>query len=191
MNLLRMIEYIRPLSAGVVSDCGVYILFNGWSVFLYWKDLLLMLPLVSVPVFFLVRNRRAVKRVPQREGLPAGVIHESPMPGELLPGVPKFTRFPDSGSEGKPESGDGTGERGADSWAPPAGNRRILADAIRSGSMVLFSYVDRQGRRTRRLVRPLAVYAYGGREYLRAFCTLREEERSFRLDRVQGLTISL
>jgi predicted DNA-binding transcriptional regulator YafY len=108
-----------------------------------------------------------------------------------LPRVSKVSQVLDSGSESKPESRDGTRERGADSWEPPAGNRRILTDAIRSGRMVLFSYVDRQGRWTRRLVRPLSVYAYGGSKYLRAFCTLCKEERSFRLDRVRGLTISL
>jgi predicted DNA-binding transcriptional regulator YafY len=40
-----------------------------------------------------------------------------------------------------------------------------------------------------RVVQPLAVYYEGGHGFLRAFCHLRREERSFRFDRIAELTV--
>jgi DNA polymerase III epsilon subunit family exonuclease len=42
---------------------------------------------------------------------------------------------------------------------------------------------------TVRVVQPLAVYYEGGHGFLRAFCHLRREERSFRFDRIAELTV--
>jgi predicted DNA-binding transcriptional regulator YafY len=40
-----------------------------------------------------------------------------------------------------------------------------------------------------RVVQPLEVYYERGHGYMRAFCHLRQEERSFRLDRIAELTV--
>ena len=62
-----------------------------------------------------------------------------------------------------------------------------IAEAIESGGRVRMRYVDARGRETDRLVRPLRVNAQGGNLYLIAYCYRREEQRTFRLDRVVEL----
>lgn len=62
---------------------------------------------------------------------------------------------------------------------PPA-----LEEALRSQRKLFLRYVDEFGGKTERWVSPMGVRAQKEYIYLRAFCHLREAERSFRLDRV-------
>lgn len=62
---------------------------------------------------------------------------------------------------------------------PPA-----LAEALKSHRKLYLCYVDEWGDRTERWVSPVNVTLRNEYIYLRAFCHLREAERSFRLDRV-------
>jgi DNA polymerase-3 subunit epsilon len=59
-----------------------------------------------------------------------------------------------------------------------------LAEAISSGQTLLLRYVDAFGRETERVVRPLHVTTQRGELYLIAYCHLREDQRTFRLDRI-------
>jgi DNA polymerase-3 subunit epsilon len=59
-----------------------------------------------------------------------------------------------------------------------------LAEAISGGQTLFLRYVDAGGRETERLVRPLQVTSARGELYLVAYCYLREDQRTFRLDRI-------
>lgn len=61
-----------------------------------------------------------------------------------------------------------------------------LEEAIQSRQPIRVQYVDGRGTLTTRLIEPLDVYARGEVVYLVAFCHLRGEERTFRLDRISG-----
>jgi DNA polymerase-3 subunit epsilon len=61
-----------------------------------------------------------------------------------------------------------------------------LEEALQSRQPIRVQYVDGRGTPTTRLIEPLDVYARGDVVYLVAFCHLRGEERTFRLDRISG-----
>jgi DNA polymerase-3 subunit epsilon len=59
-----------------------------------------------------------------------------------------------------------------------------IEEALRDEGQVELRYVSATGQETRRMVSPLHVAAYAGYLYLIAFCHLRNEQRTFRLDRI-------
>ena len=59
-----------------------------------------------------------------------------------------------------------------------------LHDAIEAGRRVDMDYLDAAGTVTRRAVRPLGLFFWGGTWTLAGWCELREDFRSFRLDRI-------
>ncbi len=60
----------------------------------------------------------------------------------------------------------------------------LLDEAIRSKRNVHLSYLSKTGEETRRVVLPLKIITRNDYLYLEAFCQLRNEKRTFRLDRV-------
>ncbi len=64
-----------------------------------------------------------------------------------------------------------------------------LRDALRRRNKLSFGYRDAGGSQTRRQVRPLALSFYGPVWLLSAWCELRQDFRSFRLDRISGLDV--
>jgi predicted DNA-binding transcriptional regulator YafY len=67
---------------------------------------------------------------------------------------------------------------------PPA-----LEEALRSQRKLFMRYVDEFGSRTERWVSVMDVRAQKEYIYVRAFCHLRDAERSFRLDRVVEMKV--
>ncbi len=65
-----------------------------------------------------------------------------------------------------------------------------LRNAIAKRHPVAFVYADEQRRLTERNVRPLSLYFWGEQWTLGAWCELRNDFRSFRLDRVLRLKVS-
>jgi DNA polymerase-3 subunit epsilon len=59
-----------------------------------------------------------------------------------------------------------------------------LGEAIYSGKRVEISYIDKDGEQTRRWITPMQVMGLQDYIYLRAYCHLRKDERTFRLDRI-------
>jgi DNA polymerase-3 subunit epsilon len=59
-----------------------------------------------------------------------------------------------------------------------------IEEALRSERRLHIRYVSADGEETRRVVTPLHVTAHAGYLYLVAMCHLRNEERTFRLDRI-------
>ena len=66
---------------------------------------------------------------------------------------------------------------------PPRGLMRAIDRRLR----VTLNYLDGTGARTRRTVRPLGVLPGGSTGLLAAWCELRGDFRTFRLDRIAGL----
>ncbi len=59
-----------------------------------------------------------------------------------------------------------------------------IDEALRGEGQLELRYVSASGEETRRLVSPLYVTAFAGYLYLIAICHLRNEQRTFRLDRI-------
>lgn len=59
-----------------------------------------------------------------------------------------------------------------------------LEEAVRLRRPLVVHYIDGRGTPTSWLIEPLDVFAQGGAVYLVAFCYLRGESRTFRLDRI-------
>ena len=83
--------------------------------------------------------------------------------------------------------------RMAERECPAEGKLRIIEEAIRSGSDLEITYLKPDDTRSRRVIRPLQVgdFSYGGKKFtgVRAYCRLRKEERSFRIDRILELNV--
>ncbi|MDH3715596.1 MAG: YafY family transcriptional regulator [Gammaproteobacteria bacterium] len=64
-----------------------------------------------------------------------------------------------------------------------------LRDAVRSSHKVHFDYRDEEDNASQRTVRPLALAFYGRVWLLVSWCEMRDDFRSFRLDRMRTLKI--
>jgi predicted DNA-binding transcriptional regulator YafY len=64
---------------------------------------------------------------------------------------------------------------------------RLLRQAIRARQRVRFGYTDKKASASLRTVRPLGLFYWGPSWSLAAWCELRQDFRSFRVDRLQGL----
>jgi predicted DNA-binding transcriptional regulator YafY len=65
----------------------------------------------------------------------------------------------------------------------------VLAEAARDRRPVTFGYTVRQGQAAQRSVQPHGVVAHRGRLYLTGFDVARQALRTFRLDRINGLSL--
>jgi predicted DNA-binding transcriptional regulator YafY len=76
------------------------------------------------------------------------------------------------------------------SGAPVAGDTvLLLADAVRRGRRVRTAYRAYSGERTRRELSPYGLVVHAGRWYLAAHDHLREDLRTFRIDRMRSTRI--
>lgn len=64
-----------------------------------------------------------------------------------------------------------------------------LGEAIYSGKRIEIAYVDKDGEKSRRWITPMQVIGLQDYIYLRAYCHLREDERTFRLDRIVEIRV--
>ena len=64
-----------------------------------------------------------------------------------------------------------------------------LREATESRRKLRLQYLDLGGSDTERVVRPLGCFFWGPVWTVAAWCELREDFRSFRVDRIQGLTL--
>ena len=64
-----------------------------------------------------------------------------------------------------------------------------LRGALRDRHKIEFSYHDRTGSGSSRVVRPLSLAYFGPVWLLAAWCELRTDFRTFRLDRINGFTV--
>ena len=67
----------------------------------------------------------------------------------------------------------------AENLLPP-----IIQEALANRREIMISYIDREDNETHRVITPLYVDTLADYVYLRAFCHLRQQERTFRMDRI-------
>jgi predicted DNA-binding transcriptional regulator YafY len=65
----------------------------------------------------------------------------------------------------------------------------VLHDACTARHVVAFGYEREDGQGSEREVRPLALYFWGGAWTLASWCELRKDFRTFRIDRMQHVTV--
>lgn len=66
-----------------------------------------------------------------------------------------------------------------------------LSEAILSGKRLYINYIDGKGQNSKRWVTPYNVIGLSDYLYLRAYCHLRNAERSFRLDRIIEIEVEV
>ena len=66
----------------------------------------------------------------------------------------------------------------------------LIRDAVATGVQVEFDYLNSRGEHEHRLVDPLRIESVDTDWYLRGWCHLREAVRTFRFDRVSGLSVT-
>ena len=71
-----------------------------------------------------------------------------------------------------------------------AGPLGMIRDGLRNRRRIVLKYRDEQGKTTQRTTRPLAVAFWGKTWTLAAWCELRNDFRSFRLDRMLSAQMS-
>ena len=64
-----------------------------------------------------------------------------------------------------------------------------IAEALDSGGRVRMRYVNAAGQETSRTIQPLRVREDRGHQYMIAYCYLKGEQRTFRLDRIIEMTV--
>ena len=81
-------------------------------------------------------------------------------------------------------------------FAPPTSVREpisvdlaALRRAIRGAAKIRFSYTDQYGSESERVVRPLGLAFYGPIWLLMAWCELRDDFRTFRVDRIAAADV--
>jgi len=65
-----------------------------------------------------------------------------------------------------------------------------LRHATRAESVIDLDYADVEGARTQRAVQPLAIVFFDRSLVLLAWCEMREDYRSFRIDRIEKMTVT-
>jgi len=72
--------------------------------------------------------------------------------------------------------------------APP--HAAVLRRGIRDRRVAAFAYVDGAGARSERRVRPLALWCFAEGWMFTGWCELRDDFRTFRLDRIAALSLA-
>lgn len=60
----------------------------------------------------------------------------------------------------------------------------VIADAIRNSKDLIIDYIDRYDKRTHRTITPKNLFREHNRIYVRTFCHLRKDDRTFRVSRL-------
>ena len=184
--------HLQGLTGGYVTPYGFYVVIDGWH-FIFFKDIVIGI-LAFTSLWYYVRYRRARARLnvpaPQSGMSPSDAAFDFPHYKNKGSDGGKFTR-PGNGPRAvnktdvsRNEGCMNSNDRAARSAIPTAED--ILSSALRSGSEVYITYHDGSGDFTERKIVPMRRYAVRGREYLCAWCFLRQEERTFRMDRIGG-----
>ncbi len=139
----------------------------------------------------------AAARAAMLKLMAAMAVDDAAAARELASRVRMYERLPADGSPSPSGSADDeddadadAGDRGTRDVERRAGARSALESAIVGRRVTRLSYIDREGATTVRVVEPVAVAGVTPNWYLVAWCRLREDYRSFRLDRVLGADIT-
>lgn len=91
----------------------------------------------------------------------------------------------------RPSTSSSAGSATSMGYAPSKGlsaKENIIENKIKSGGTIQVRYIKQNGAVTNRTLKPLYTKHENGCMYLRAYCYLRREERTFRLSRMEILS---
>jgi hypothetical protein len=147
-------QFLLDISANHITRYGLYIPGDPYKLIL-WNELLVIL-LTFAAAILALRNR-GLERLIARE--------------RYMKPMPATTTAP-----------------ARETRQPACIDRKIalmmFEEVMEWVDFVRIKYIDADGEVTERIIEPLKLYQSGERHYIKAFCHLRGEERSFRLDRI-------
>ncbi|MGV7929263.1 MAG: WYL domain-containing protein [Spirochaetota bacterium] len=168
-----------------INRHGVYLPTAPDFAFLSWRELGVYAT-VLILLCLLVDGERAR----------AGLRYARPAEGRAAPDVPLRAAayaFGETPYDERDRPGEDDDEDAPDgSYVDDTGMltpAEAVAYAIDTGGWLVFDYVDRERRRTRRRVRPLGVRAINGMPCVEGFCRLRGERRTFRFSRMSAVRV--
>jgi hypothetical protein len=195
-SLYQFFRDVNQYSSGYVNRYGFYLVL-GRGFFIHW--LYILLPLGAYHLFRIVRfiirkaQNRAGARYEAGDSL-GRMDHPDMEERSSLPGV--FMDSPYDGDTWTLEAGKKTGKAAKTPGDRPAGNKDFdpeiflsLTRALSHSLDVEITYQNREGEPSERRITPIHMYRMNGTYYLKGYCHLRDEGRTFRLDRIDRLSI--
>jgi DNA polymerase III subunit epsilon len=73
--------------------------------------------------------------------------------------------------------------------AQPVEPPPVIREAMESGALLWVRYEDARGSYTERTLRPMEVTGRPGQTYLRAYCYMRQSERTFAIERIREMRV--
>ena len=181
------LDLVAAVTDHWVNRHGVYLPTEPDFAFLGWRELGLYAT-VLILLRLLVDSERALAGL--RRARPAGERATPDAPPRKaaygFAGTP-YDERDRPGVDDEDDASDGPYVADAGTLAPA----EAVAYAIDTGGWLVFDYVDRERRRTRRRVRPLGVRAINGMPCVEGFCRLRGERRTFRFSRMSAVRVEL
>ena len=74
-------------------------------------------------------------------------------------------------------------------WAKKPSLRQVIESALKNNELMDLKYKSAKKEETERAVLPESIWVEDGHEYFLGYCTLRQAERTFRLDRIKEIKI--
>ncbi len=184
-----LLVYIQAVSGGYVTPYGFYVPLDNYT-FIFWKDILIGF-LFAAALYYRIRFRRGIKKKePEDNGLQrikgtniilnkekmgvGGKLKASGPVQALTQRSAKTERIPPSYRQEMPSSGKNFYKN----------MELTLTAAVRTGKEVTIEYINGEGAVSERRILPRNLYTRFDKTYLVAWCYLRGEERTFRVDRV-------
>lgn len=196
-QLYGVFDAVNEVTAGYVNRYGFYVII-GRSFFIHWWYILL--PLTLLYILSIIRNkvRKSRNRTSplyddeddfhddlfmEDEDLLPGVFMEAPYEGDTWTlAVGKI-----AGKKTKKTGPVSDRNAGEDAFDP-----EIFLSLTRALSFSLdveIAYHNGHDEFSERRITPYRMYRSKGIYYLQAYCHIRDEDRTFRVDRIEGIII--
>ncbi len=178
MNMSRLFEILREHTGNMVTEYGFYIPLENYH-FTFWKDLVIY-TFVSMLIIFYIKYRVLKNRIQKIQEKNEVII-----PG---PGINAY-------DERTPAGSLSTGRQTTPSIFINSGTDekqvvKIIRKAMDNFDRLFLLYSDINGRTSERIVRPIELMVMQRAWYLKGFCFLRKEERTFKLSRIIEIRIA-
>ncbi len=187
--LTDLLTWLQAVTGGHVTPYGFYLPLDNY-VFIFWKDGVIGFFILAALYYRTRFRRERNKKAPADDGFlrikgttivvnkektEMGGKLKTPGPVQSLPGNSAgLERIPFPCRHDLPATGKNFYKN----------MELILTAAVRTGREVTIEYINGEGARSERRILPREMYSGHGKTYLAAWCCLREEERTFRVDRI-------
>lgn len=186
------LDLVASVTDHWINRYGIYLPTYPNFDFIAWSELALYITL-GLLVRLLIKSELALRSLrrerlerEKREKAAAERVSESARPAANPPAKERSRRAPASSAGSVPRAPAAVTGRGGPG-SRPSKPASVIEAAISQDHWLAFEYEDRQGKLTRRWVRPLRLLSYRGETYMTGFCRLRGEERTFKISRMSGV----